>query len=319
MAINNNRIYKIVKNVCDNPRMTISLKANDNEDTKKEVMEYYLKIKNLLKKGYDPTTVSFIISHDINEETMSKDEEAMVYSPEDVNRIIKENYISKTGSKEKIKVSISDIVGSYDQRSGSKNILDIMSRYYKYDGDKYSSRDNDFLNFESFEEAIKKLKDKPIDVKEYDKDNYVVSDDGIHKYMILKMLYLNDYEKGKVTAKKLKSDYLVPVTVEKVDLELTYSQFIIRDIFGSHSSITRKSENKFIVDLEYGLEGNYCKEVNRKNIKTLISEAFEYLPSDELKNIKNAYQKYDSFKEFIDENYSEYKDKIAKTGKVRGH
>ena len=319
MAVNNSRIYKLVKNVNDNPRMTISLKANDSEETKEEVMEYYLKIKKLLKKGYDPTTVSFIISHDIDEETMSKDEEAMVYSPEDVNRIIKENYISQTGGKENKRVSISDIIGSYDQRSGSINILDIMSNYYRYDGDKFSSRDNDYLNFESFEEAIKKLKDKPIDVKEFDKGNYVVSDDGIHKFMILKMLYLNDYEKGKVKAKMLKSDYLVPVTAEKPDLELTYSQFIIRDVFGSQSSITRKSENKFIVDLEYGLEGNYCKEVNRRNIKTLISEAFEYLPSDELKNIKNAYQKYDSFKEFIDENYYEYKDKIAKTGKVRGH
>ena len=318
MAINNSRLYKVVKNISDNPRMTVSLKANDSEGTKKEVMEYYLKIKRLLKKGYDPTTISFIISHDIDEDTMSKDEEAIVYSPEEVNRIIKENYISETGNKEKKRVSISDIVGSYDQRSGSSNILDTMSRYYRYDGDNYSTRDNDYLNFESFEEALKKLKDKPIEVKEYDKDNYVVSDDGIHRFIILKMLYLDDYEKGKVTAKKLKSDYMVPVIVEKPDLELTYSQFIIRDVFGSRSSITRKSENKFIVDLEYGLEANYCKEVNRKNIKTLISEAFDYLPSDELKNIKNAYQKYDSFKEFIDENYSEYKDMFEKARKARG-
>ena len=318
MAINNSKIYKFVKSISDNPNSTIGFKVSDSEKVKEEVMNYFKEIKRLLKKGYDPTTVSFIISHDINEDAIAKDEDALIYSPEDVNRIIKENYFPQTGGKEKKRVSISDIVGSYDQRSGSINILDTFSRYYKYDGNEYSSRDNDFLNFESFEEAIKKLKDNPIDVKEYDKGNYVVSDDGVHKFIILKMLYLNDNEKGKVKAKMLKSDYLVPVTVEKVDLDMTYSQFIIRDIFGSRSSITRKSENKFIVDLEYGLEGNYCKEVNRSNIKALINEAFEYLPSDELRNIKSAYKNYDTFAEFIDKNYSNYKDKIAKGGKVRG-
>ena len=252
------------------------------------------------------------MSHEIDERKMAKGEESIVYRPEDVNRIIRDNYIRLKEGSEKKRINIANIVGSYTEFS-SKNILEIMSKYFKYGGQKFSSRDNDFLNFESFEEAIKVLKNKPIDVCEYDKGNYVVGNDGIHTYMMLRMLFLDDYYKGKINLKKFNDDYLVPVTVERIDLDMTYSQFLIRELFGPNSSIERKSENKFILDLEYGKDGSYCKEVNRKIIKNIISEALEYYPSKELSHIKNAYQDYDTFRDYFDDNFSEYKDKIVKT------
>ncbi len=319
MAVNNNRIYKVVETICKNPKASIGLKASDSENVKTEVMEFIKEIKKLLRKGYDPTTVSFIMSHDIDEEAMSKDEEGMIYSPGDVNRIIRDNYFPLKEGRENKKINIANIVGSYTQKNGSTNILDTMCEYFRYGGDKYSSRDNDFLNFESFEEAIKSFKNKPIDVKEYDNGNYLVSDDGIHKYMILRMLYLDDYFKGKITAKKFKNDYMVPVTVERIDLDMTYSQFMLRELFGIHSKIERKSENKFIVDLEYGKDEKYCKEVNRKIIKNIIDEALDYLPSKQLVNIKRAYQEYDTFREYIDDNYPGDLEKIMKAGKGRGY
>ena len=315
MAVNNNRIYKVVETISKNPKASIGLKASDSENVKTEVMEFIKEIKKLLRKGYDPTTVSFIMSHDIDEEAMSKDEEGMIYSPGDVNRIIRDNYFPLKEGRENKKINIADIVGSYTQRDGSANILDTMKKYFKYGGESYSSRDNDYLNFESFEEAAKYLKNKPIDVSEFDNGNYVVADDGIHTYMILRALYLDECEKGN---KKNRNNYMVPATVERIDLDMTYSQFMIRELFGVNSSITRTSENKFILDLEYGKDGRYCKEVNRKIIKNIIGDALDYYPGKKLEHIKNAYGDYDSFREYIDDNYPDYSDKIVKAGKGRG-
>ena len=130
-------------------------------------------------------------------------------------------------------ISIADIIG-YD-KIGHKDyyVLESISSFFDRNGDSYHNRSVGLLEYGP-NEIISKLSNsfiiEPIVTKELDNNKYIISTNGLHRYTVLRSLYLIEYEKNKKNPQKLeelKTKYQIPVRNNKLDYFKTYSAYLI--------------------------------------------------------------------------------------------
>jgi len=145
-----------------------------------------------------------------------------IYEESEINRIIS-NF--KIEGKSKITtVSIADIVGyDYSWRGQQNNIFDNFSNFFGNDCE-YQRRSLGMLDY-SNDEIIEKLypsfKKERIRVLELDSGKKVISGNGLHRYCLLRLYYMNELSKVKGNKEKeeeLKSKYEIVAELRKVDL-----------------------------------------------------------------------------------------------------
>lgn len=137
-------------------------------------------------------------------------------------------------------ISIGDIIGFENDGqtlfSGrGENVFEELSYLYGDDlNDEYKTRANGILTY-SKEEILSRLaesfKSDPLRVKEVDFGKYSVDGNGKHRFTILKAIYLselaeinpNDQER----LAELKKKYTIPVTLSRMDVEKTYTNFFV--------------------------------------------------------------------------------------------
>ena len=190
------------------------------------------KIKNDTIKTGDTMSkelMEFIQKHNIDIDSIY--DELRIYSEGEINHIIANNRLNGGSSVEM--VSIADIIGyQYDWRGLSNNIAKNFSGFFGR-ADEYHSRSIGMLSYSS-DEIIEKLSpsfDKePITILELDRGRKVISDNGLHRYTVLRLHYIHELNKVKGNKEKeeeLRQKYTIPVEVTKVDLLKTYCQYII--------------------------------------------------------------------------------------------
>jgi len=239
-----------------------------------------------------------------------------IYEESEINRIIS-NF--KIEGKSKITtVSIADIVGyDYSWRGQQNNIFDNFSNFFGNDCE-YQRRSLGMLDY-SNDEIIEKLypsfKKERIRVLELDSGKKVISGNGLHRYCLLRLYYMNELSKVKGNKEKeeeLKSKYEIVAELRKVDLLKTYCNFLIsktlsytEDISLSSDydenyrltgkvKISENGENQILNDIE-------LIEYTRKRIlsmDSIVKEYFKYA-------ISTFYNCYESFRVFIDIYFSQ--------------
>lgn len=178
----------------------------------------------------------FFYNNNMSIDELSKMAEARVYDMNDINPIVSRYGIYKDPVYSEI--SISDIIGfvsgpdDYDKNSIANN-LDLYFSRFDSKIMSYSNRANGMLNY-SKNNIISELYDsfrvEPIVVVKLENGKALVSENGMHRYHVLKLFYLDELSKinSDSDMKSLVEKYTIPVKEEKIDILKTYCNYLLK-------------------------------------------------------------------------------------------
>ena len=241
-----------------------------------------------------------------------------IYNNMEINPIVSSyEFQTKKGTE---MISIADIVG-YDTeyRDVIPNIFLSMDSFFDDRGDGYHTRSVGMLDYDK-ENIIEKLKRsfeiEPISLIETGEGTYTIFSNGLHRYTLLRILYLSeaanangDKEKLAELAKK----YTIPADVTGVDLDKTYCKYLLNRVTATDDE-WRVMDVKTEYDARYRATGNVVVEYANKEKDVLSNELLllltkERIAEDEtfkenFSELQRMYDKYLSFRQFIDEKFS---------------
>ena len=220
-------------------------------------------------------------------------------------------------------ISVADIVG-YDREfyGLDKNIFLTMDRYFSDKGDGYHTRSTGMLEYDK-DNIIESLKasfeseTESISLIETGEGTYTILDNGLHRYTLLRILYLSEAAKVKDNPKKLAElakKYTIPASVTGVDLDKTYCKYLLKmvkstnddfdivDVKNYYDSNCRSTGN---VEVVYA---NGKKEILSKEMLLAMTKERVYEDETFKENyprLQNVYNKYVSFASFIQEKFSD--------------
>lgn len=178
---------------------------------------------------YNETVLAFLDRNAIDPEKVS---DHVIMTTKDLNVIAERFGIFKERVKKK--VSIADIYGVDSKWSDvSDDIFVALNNYFDENGDTYHARSCSCLYYT----AEKMLEDysferEPVCLKKVDPFAYVVSSNGMHRYMALRTLYLGEVSKNLDKVHDINQKYTITAFVEELDEIKTYCNFILSSIAG---------------------------------------------------------------------------------------
>lgn len=210
-------------------------------------------------------------------------------------------------------VPVSNILGSNLFPGQYNTLLQALDYYFKDDNyfKKFSLLKSDV---DSILERIKRsFKNEPICVTEIDEGKYVISVNGIHRYIILKLLYLS--ELGKASREEevnlLNEKYTIPCDVDCVDLDISYAIYFlnsfdfngnIKDVMTDYDKNNRQNGG-IRIRFTDGTERGYTKEQALRLVMEFDNKAnyldISSINSGFISNISRLFDSILSFKEFV--------------------
>ena len=265
------------------------------------------------------TIIKFLKTLNIDIEMFNSLEGSNIKQDFDVNPNIARFAFFKPQSETK-KVSIADIVGyNYQCINLGNNLLDNLSYFFDRKGDSYHSRSVSMLDIPQ-DQIINELdfsfKKEPVCLMEADKGVYVIGNNGLHRFHILKTHYLDELSKinpeNKIAIKKLREKYSFEANVSEIDYVKTYSAFLLNHLdknlrleshFNSDYELTGKSRliNYSKPEQDLVLTDDQLIETVNKKINQFLKNASRKEVKQFNELIKNT-SKYASFEEFYDLN-----------------
>ena len=190
-------------------------------------------------KFYDDCVVDnindFFKSNKIDIQRLSEMPEARVYNIYNYYSIISKYIVYNDPVLSK--KSVADIVGVVSEpfNYDNSNIANNISLYFSKNTDKivnYNNRADTMLDYSSdniVSGLYASFNKEPIVVTELENGGALISENGMHRYHLLRTLYLNELMKinNKSEIKELRNKYTIPVKMETIDLFKTYSNFLL--------------------------------------------------------------------------------------------
>lgn len=182
------------------------------------------------------TIEKFLESLNIDREKFFSLKEAQIKDGKDVNSIVSDFGLVMPKMEDRI-VSIADIEGFdyiYHELS-NENIIDNLSHFFDTEGNNgYKTRSASMLEIPS-NELIGKLgnsfKWEPVHLNEVDQGKYIIGDNGLHRFHVIKTHYLSELSKleqcDERAKEELKRKYSFEVKVSAIDFVKTYSSYVL--------------------------------------------------------------------------------------------
>lgn len=179
-------------------------------------------VKFMEKNGFDP----ILLETDL-------DSAFILRKPQHLNDVLAKGK-AFYNLEENAEISVADIYG-YDTCKG-ENIFESFEKYFDSNGDAYHTRSIGMLDCTRNEivgEIKRDFKTKPpeesIKVAEVEKNKYVITVNGRHRFTVLRALYLMELHKsGYKNSEELKEKYKIPVKCERLNTLKTYSIYILK-------------------------------------------------------------------------------------------
>ena len=264
----------------------------------------------------------FLEKNDINLEELEKRGLSSNLAREELNEVF-DNYgfQKNVGMKE---ISIADLVGfSKYQIDGARTIIDGFKWCFDESGGDYARRGLGMLKIDR-DNIVEALEDsftkEPISVIETEGNKYNILSNGMHRFIVLRLLYLSELVKAGDDPQKieeLRQKYTVPMDVTEIEKEKTYSKFLImiankfennpekriysiRDEYSNHKKTGRVEVIYGKKDKEIVSEDELLERAKKETIeKKLFAKENMGMAWD----VISAYKKYPSFQQFIHENF----------------
>ena len=255
--------------------------------------------------------LNFFKKNNIDFRELATSDDSYIYSTRDINKIIADYGIYD--SEKDAEVSVADIIGyNFFENQNNKNIFYAINDFFKSNGSRYQQRSIELLNYSS-DEIMNKLGpsfiEHPICIEELPENKYLISSNGLYRYMILRTHFLkesNGLDKDSKEYMELKTKYKIPVRLKKVNLIKTYANYLL----SSHPELGFNL--KLELNDNYEHTGKVILELNNKQYILDTDELIDYL-NDVLINtqdpkyfdlIKMYSERYESFKTFINNNFA---------------
>lgn len=270
----------------------------------------------------DECVKKFFRRNDINPKRICQCEEGKIKSPKEINSIVANYAIRRP--VEWAYLSIEDIVG-YDNCPNDKSfITDIIENFFGSKGGDYLRRSIGLLDYTTID-ALQKIdfRTKEMFVNEMDDNIYIMSINGIHRYIVLRLLYLSEYVKAKGNKgeiDRLKEKYKIEVKLSRLDKIKTYCKFLlmtskcgIKDIEAEYDGKNWRYTGRFFI----------IKKNNEKIVIETDEDLIEYVRNQakiinqSIGNLQWYYGKYESFRNFLEEYFADTLDiKQLDDGKI---
>jgi len=179
---------------------------------------------------YNRTVKEFFRKHKINPKRISKVLDTNVLNENDINPIINKYGLYKQQTIQN--VSVGNIYGYlFRTCSMDNNLFTSLNNLFEEGKGSYKSRSchnlylskEEMLNSESF------LRE-PMTIKKLQPETYFISSNGLHRYVCLRILYLNELHKNLKIEKQLKEKYTIKALVGELDTIKTFCNFVITSI-----------------------------------------------------------------------------------------
>jgi len=266
--------------------------------------------------------IEFLKRNNIDIYELNQTVDCHIYSREEENPIVA-NYDFQNPS-EKGNVSIARIIG-YDTRFRRipSNIIMSMDDFFDATGDGYHTRSIGMLQYtkEDILESLKKsMEREPISIIETGEGNYTILSNGLHRYTLLRILYLSEIANAKGNKEEIErinNKYTIPVEITGVDLEKTYCKYILMEnqVMGDDWCDNGIRDIQTYYDEDFSNTGRI--ELIYNNGKKIIMDKEQLMQftrkfiienNDRLNIIQDVmkdYKKYKSLKKFINDNFSD--------------
>lgn len=237
-----------------------------------------------------------------------------IYSSREINPIIS-NYGFQTKEESQM-VSIADIVGYDTQfREINQNIFMSMDSFFDDKGTGYLTRSLGMLEYDT-ESIIESLRQsfelEPISLIETGEGTYTVFNNGLHRYTLLRILYLSEAAKANGDKEKLAEiakKYTIQVEVTGVDLDKTYCKYLLQMI-NVKDDEWKVTDIQTEYDSKYNLTGNVIVKYANGEKEALSNELLLLLTKERIAEdetfkenypqLQRIYDRYSSFRQFID-------------------
>ena len=170
------------------------------------------------------------------------------------------HYVVYSSVEEK-NVPIRNIVGTTAIfTSKISGLFELLNRLYNSKGNEYEQRSIKMLSL-SRHEVLQSCSEKvDISLNEMENGDYLVAENGNHRFAFLKVLYLNDLVCYPQYAKSIENDYVIKARVRKVDIIKTYCNYILSSFL-----------DEFTFDAEIDSNGEYTgKSILKINENELV-------------------------------------------------
>lgn len=258
----------------------------------------------------------FLEKNEISIEEVCSNVDCKIYSRMDVNPIVASYNFQK--EREQQMISIADVVGYDADFEGNYNVFSSLDHFFDENGGGYATRSLGMLELDK-DNIIENLKQsffrEPMVLMETGENSYTISTNGLHRYTMLRLFYLNEASKvrgNQEELEKLKEKYTIPASVVGMDLEKTYCKYILKraEFEGFDWQVTDVNTE---YNSDYEVTGNVVIRYGNGQTEVLTHEQLmsmtreRILEDDNFKNnypeLQNMYNKYPSFEKFIDENF----------------
>ena len=150
---------------------------------------------------------------------------------------------------------------------------------------------------------------------EAERGKYTVLDNGLHRYTLLRILYLSELAQANGDEKKiaeLAEKYTIPAYVTGIDTEKTYCKYLLKQVRNENDELDIANISAEYDDKHNTRTGNVVIEyINGQeqivDIEELLALTKEKILADKsfkernYSTLQSMYNKYDSFAAFIDE------------------
>lgn len=231
-----------------------------------------------------------------------------LYEVKDINIILDEFRVTSDLIREK-QICIKDILGfDYSWRRETNDLYQTFNSYFNSEGDSYHSRANGMLEYSSSDIAEKlsaSFRVEPIKVVEVEEGKYVVDENGIHRFNILKVSYLGEIAKctSQEEVEEVNEKFTIPVKVRKIDIFKSYCNYLLNTFKKDSSAFywIRSLDESELCSVSYG--GTKVTLTNEE----LLAFVIENVKSEMIEGnwyIEMLADNYDSFKNFIGNYYT---------------
>lgn len=261
-----------------------------------------------------------VILHKCNLEFLQKlnivdFDSAKIYREEDINPLLARNRILyHVGFRD---VSIADIVGSNICDKNCRNIIQMLDQLFDDGGDDYHTRSVGLLKLDKdtiISQLSRSFKKEPICVTEIDDNKYVISINGMHRFAVLRLMYLSELSLVKTEEERafLKRKYTIPVDTCVVDTSVSYVMNLISafDINGQIKDIFNEYDNNYRPTGNLVIVLSNCKKIKytrdeflnyMKNIDANIDypDVYKNIDINIAHDLIKSYETISSFKSFV--------------------
>ena len=225
---------------------------------------------------------AFLIKNEIYEEEIRNRVNTKIMSIHDYNPIF--GKFGMYNNFEIRNVSIGNIIGyNYEWRDTPNELFASLDSFFDEEGSTYQNRSISML-FKSVKDMLScsSFINESIDLVNLGEkeDVLFVSNNGLHRFTVLKILYLKELVNNFSKEYELKAKYTIPARVDTIDMIKTYSNYIIYMVLGKNLKNEKigyyKNTGRTVLEVD-GKKNIFTNEDLLEFLEELVKNNFDYL------------------------------------------